>query len=1005
MENNTNIQNLNLKRHIKNNSRNLKMKIIDIETNPFHNNRQFSSWQIETETDKNVFLSSDKENNSILNYLTNTKNSDMNVKMATKSLLNECDITKSLKCNSRSSSKNNKSINATRRKTYYNVNDDKTNFFSFNQLGLIIKNTKDISNDKEDLDVESNNIMEYLSEKTNHYFILDEIKLNKLDNVKKIITFLGSKNLTHEFLNCKDEKGNTALHLFVLHNNIDLIKMYLENGAKLDIANKNGETSLFLTIYTFNINLFRFFIVNGANINIQNYKNQNVIDICKLNKSKYSKFLELIDEIIINKKKENTKDYNNNNNVDNVENIYTFKKKKECVSDYGNVNEFKISDTKEIDNTIKTCIIKNSNDSVKDKVEKIKFSDKNKYSLDSLNDTLFENLNSFENKLQNITYRLQIEDYSNSDINNFKNTKKSSKSINRYYKNQEIKFKDSLSSNNGSSNSSHKETNSKDYKKEINYDMKILDSNKSANDSFSNSKYKANSKKIFLETNKPEEFLNKISLNILNTFSSQNSNKKKYDWNNDYKIHIELEKINSIINTNYNQNIIKIENKYNKQFLKKQDEPNEINYEINPCFFNNEVVTFYSKKNEIQTSDFYKNSLIKFLCRKSNSCKLNNNYQFTFDDECKKDPKFLIIKQNKISSSFYHHINDNRVLKGIFKNPINKKSIIKLDLKFSKTIRENFENKPLNSEVSHNVIRIEEEINDKKIRSLKTYDNIFNNKFSNMTTNIDTPIFLSQTNLKDKISNKTIIEESKSLIVSLKETIEASYTKNLHKRTKDIKPQNSYRLESIEISNDSDNLLNSRNSYDHDSTKQLKFILSKIALDVYYDKLIDLGYEDIKWLNHQIKSNKFVDELVSDLNIKILGDKIKLLIAILFYDEIRNHYVMKFDNNNKNSNKYDNQKLEHFYFIKNEIINEIFKDKTSDNIIDNSELKSFLSLNTLSNYLDIFNKHKIHSLCFLKVYFSLNSIFNLNIDYVKDLISLDITKKGHQMKFISIFSN
>lgn len=69
MENNKIISKLTDKKHMKNNSRNIKMKIIDIDNTPFELVRKNSSWQIERDSEKNVFLSSDKENNSILNYL------------------------------------------------------------------------------------------------------------------------------------------------------------------------------------------------------------------------------------------------------------------------------------------------------------------------------------------------------------------------------------------------------------------------------------------------------------------------------------------------------------------------------------------------------------------------------------------------------------------------------------------------------------------------------------------------------------------------------------------------------------------------------------------------------------------------------------------------------------------------------------------------------------------------------------------------------------------------
>jgi len=45
-------------------------------------------------------------------------------------------------------------------------------------------------------------------------------------------------------VNLQDLDGNTALHIATLNNNIDVVKLLLENGADKEIKNKNEKTAL-----------------------------------------------------------------------------------------------------------------------------------------------------------------------------------------------------------------------------------------------------------------------------------------------------------------------------------------------------------------------------------------------------------------------------------------------------------------------------------------------------------------------------------------------------------------------------------------------------------------------------------------------------------------------------------------------------------------------------------------------------------------------------------------
>ena len=45
-------------------------------------------------------------------------------------------------------------------------------------------------------------------------------------------------------INAKDGDGRTALHMACKHNNVELIKILLDNGAKINMKTSSGETSL-----------------------------------------------------------------------------------------------------------------------------------------------------------------------------------------------------------------------------------------------------------------------------------------------------------------------------------------------------------------------------------------------------------------------------------------------------------------------------------------------------------------------------------------------------------------------------------------------------------------------------------------------------------------------------------------------------------------------------------------------------------------------------------------
>jgi hypothetical protein len=85
------------------------------------------------------------------------------------------------------------------------------------------------------------------------------VKDGKLEDVKKLLLKLKT-DLQEEdiqaIINSKNEKGNTALHLAVRSKDpamLEIAKLLIEEGAKIDIKNKKGNTALHLAVIAQNL--------------------------------------------------------------------------------------------------------------------------------------------------------------------------------------------------------------------------------------------------------------------------------------------------------------------------------------------------------------------------------------------------------------------------------------------------------------------------------------------------------------------------------------------------------------------------------------------------------------------------------------------------------------------------------------------------------------------------------------------------------------------------------
>ena len=77
-------------------------------------------------------------------------------------------------------------------------------------------------------------------------------------------------------MNFKDNEGETALIEAVESGKIDIVKLLIKKGAKINLQDDEGETALHEAIEEGNIEIAKFLIKSGARTNIKNKKNQTV---------------------------------------------------------------------------------------------------------------------------------------------------------------------------------------------------------------------------------------------------------------------------------------------------------------------------------------------------------------------------------------------------------------------------------------------------------------------------------------------------------------------------------------------------------------------------------------------------------------------------------------------------------------------------------------------------------------------------------------------------------
>ncbi|KAL4225169.1 hypothetical protein ACF0H5_015861 [Mactra antiquata] len=99
------------------------------------------------------------------------------------------------------------------------------------------------------------------------------------ETVEKMIAFFREDS---SFINCREPKsGNTALHLACRMGHFDIVRLLLENGAKIDLKNNFRCTPINLAIEGLQRRICHYLIEWGCDVHSKNVKGQSVLETIK----------------------------------------------------------------------------------------------------------------------------------------------------------------------------------------------------------------------------------------------------------------------------------------------------------------------------------------------------------------------------------------------------------------------------------------------------------------------------------------------------------------------------------------------------------------------------------------------------------------------------------------------------------------------------------------------------------------------------------------------------
>ena len=105
--------------------------------------------------------------------------------------------------------------------------------------------------------------------------IIEAIKNNDIRNIQKYPSI-------KEIADSCNQNGKSALMLAVWEGREDIVRLFVQNRANLNIADKDGRTALMLAIWRENLTIVKLLVQSGADISIKNKEGLVADDIAEL---------------------------------------------------------------------------------------------------------------------------------------------------------------------------------------------------------------------------------------------------------------------------------------------------------------------------------------------------------------------------------------------------------------------------------------------------------------------------------------------------------------------------------------------------------------------------------------------------------------------------------------------------------------------------------------------------------------------------------------------------
>ena len=754
----------------------------------------------------------------------------------------------------------------------------------------------------------------------NETFLSYAIKRKNLEVAELILT---SPKLDYSY---QDQNGNSYLHLAVINQMENIIRILIKKGINVNLQNNDGNTALHFAYSTGDIKFITIIIESKADFAI---KNKNGLIAEEIAPGTFPEILDINDSVNNNNNINVTQNRNNtitiNLNVDNDNNC------KEKEKDKDKENNIIINDRGQINKSIKINWEENG---ISDNIYN---NNANNPSNFKINNNINNNNNQFEN-----TSKSKLK-YSLVDFSYSEDGEEEENGVNPN------KLSSSKKQNN---NESDDNKNGKDVKSSdifdltssLSYQEKVANASlinahvvneiniekKESSDSGINDDI-VNINKIRVAHNHPTPSLNKIAQNNFINNPIEMS-QQSFQMTEENRKNMILSK-----ESNENGNQIKSNNFKNEE-IKKGNGQN-INFDYNT-----------SVKKEADNYDYDDNDILNKqdsggICNYSNN---NFNQSNTFKPQLELNQDFafspITTLKEPLNKNKSNGIEFNQYTPYNIKKQLNEMNNLNNNLNNLKNININNERSGFK-------------------RSKENKNNNFNINNNSFTTSLKR---------NNGIKEKNIINEDDNKNIYSNENLNQNYNIYSNLPPNDVNSNSNSKMDyNYQVNISKESISTSMNKYPRD---QLYKFLSEIKMDKYYDIMNRNGFDDIQLLINQTKSITAIsDKQLKEAGINLPGDRAKILIRLqekagnfIFPVPKEVYYICQSDNikSDRNINKLNDWlkdlKIENYleYFIKNgyHSIELLLLQMESKNPLTDEILKNELGINKIGHRSRIINK-------------------------------------------------